>query len=182
MMKKCILLKTPKENYPYILDVLKMLLGCNIQATEDQGCLCMDCAVEDTKELCSTLQSLEADLNTLISFYVTSTPNPKREIELVKEVFLELEYGHYQFKDVLKYIRKRTQALELFHFIVEGTGVTEEIILAMADCDLNVSQASLKLYMHRNTLLYKIERLEALRGFDLKHFNDLYLLVQLLKA
>ncbi|MDE7263297.1 MAG: helix-turn-helix domain-containing protein [Anaeroplasmataceae bacterium] len=181
-MKKYLLLKTQKENYPYIVDVLKMLLGWNIQVEEGHQLLKIECLSVDEKELCSTIQSLEADLNSLISYYLTSTSSPEYETELVFDIFLNLEYGHYQFKEVIPYVRKKALALELFHFIVEGTGVTEDIIMAMADCDLNVSKASSKLFMHRNTLLYKIERLESLKGFDLKHFNDLYLLVQLLKA
>ncbi|MDE6661188.1 MAG: helix-turn-helix domain-containing protein, partial [Anaeroplasmataceae bacterium] len=114
--------------------------------------------------------------------YQTTSLKPSKEISLVEEAFSDLSYGHYQFKSFVLNVKKKELALELFQFITEGSGVTEDIILAMADCDLNVSKASNLLYMHRNTLLYKIERLIILSDFDLKCFNDLYLLVQLLRA
>ncbi|MDE7161625.1 MAG: helix-turn-helix domain-containing protein, partial [Anaeroplasmataceae bacterium] len=165
----------------YIIDVLKMLLGSNIKYNLEPEYLLLE-SQGDLDGLSDTIQSLESDLNALIHFYQTETDQPEKEISLILESFLKMSYGHYQFKSLLLNIKGKAEATELFNFIVEGTGITDEIILAMADCNLNVSQASQMLYMHRNTLLYKIERLISLKGFDLKNFNDLYILVQLLRA
>ena len=43
---------------------------------------------------------------------------------------------------------------------------------ASLDCDLNVSETSRKLYMHRNTLMYRLEKIERVTGLDLKKFSD----------
>ena len=43
---------------------------------------------------------------------------------------------------------------------------------AFLDCDLNVSETSRKLYMHRNTLMYRLEKIERVTGLDLKKFSD----------
>ncbi|MDE5856517.1 MAG: helix-turn-helix domain-containing protein, partial [Anaeroplasmataceae bacterium] len=160
----------------------RMLLGNMVQIKEEDTLLKIKCQEIDQKEIEATIQSLESDLNASITSYQTTSLKPSKEIALVEKAFLEMSYGHYQFKSFVLNVKEKELALELFQFIVEGSGVTEDIILAMADCDLNVSKASNLLFMHRNTLLYKIERLISLSNFDLKCFNDLYLLIQLLRA
>lgn len=39
-------------------------------------------------------------------------------------------------------------------------------------CHLNVSEASRKLYLHRNTLLYRLEKIKNLTGLDIKKFEE----------
>lgn len=38
--------------------------------------------------------------------------------------------------------------------------------------DINLSKASKMLYIHRNTLIYRIEKIEKITSFDLRNFND----------
>jgi DNA-binding PucR family transcriptional regulator len=39
-------------------------------------------------------------------------------------------------------------------------------------CHLNISEAARKLYLHRNTLLYRIEKIKNLSGLDIKKFEE----------
>ena len=39
-------------------------------------------------------------------------------------------------------------------------------------CGLNISESSKLLYIHRNTLIYRIEKLQKFTGFDIKNFNE----------
>lgn len=39
-------------------------------------------------------------------------------------------------------------------------------------CDLNIAETSRKSYLHRNTLLYRIDKIQSATGFDIKHFDD----------
>lgn len=180
-MKKLLLFKTIEENYPSILEVFKMVLGNTMKYTFKEQYLMIEFP-EEIEGLSDIIQSLESDLNALIHSYQTGTNQPEKEVSLIINSFLNMSYGHYHFKSLLLNVKNKVDATDLFNFIVEGSGITEEIIFAMADCNLNVSQASTLLYMHRNTLLYKIERLISLKSFDLKNFNDLYILIQLLRA
>ncbi|MBV7276719.1 helix-turn-helix domain-containing protein [Clostridiaceae bacterium UIB06] len=41
-----------------------------------------------------------------------------------------------------------------------------------ANCGLNISDASRKLYVHRNTLIYRIEKIKKETGFDIRQFTD----------
>ena len=38
--------------------------------------------------------------------------------------------------------------------------------------NLNVSEASRQLYVHRNTLVYRLDKIYKLTGFDLRNFDD----------
>ena len=44
--------------------------------------------------------------------------------------------------------------------------------LALFENDLNVSLTASKLYMHRNTLIYDINKIKRLCGLDLRKFSD----------
>lgn len=40
------------------------------------------------------------------------------------------------------------------------------------ECDLNLSEAAKKLYVHRNTLIYRLDKIEKYTNYDLKKFNE----------
>lgn len=45
---------------------------------------------------------------------------------------------------------------------------------AFLQCDLNISLAARKLYLHRNSMIYRLEKIKAATGFDLRVFNDAF--------
>lgn len=57
-----------------------------------------------------------------------------------------------------------------------------DIILALADNRMNVSEVSRQLYMHRGTVAYQIGRIKQLTGKDPMNFYDLHDLVLYVKA
>ena len=48
-----------------------------------------------------------------------------------------------------------------------------EIVLALAECDMTVTEVAKKLFMHRNTVVYHIERIHAKTGKNPLKFYDL---------
>lgn len=54
--------------------------------------------------------------------------------------------------------------------------VLDEEMLFTIDCffenSLNVSETSRKLYVHRNTLVYRLDKIEKITGLDLREFDD----------
>ena len=38
--------------------------------------------------------------------------------------------------------------------------------------DLNISETARKLYIHRNTLVYRIEKLQKVTGLDIRKFDE----------
>lgn len=43
---------------------------------------------------------------------------------------------------------------------------------AIINHSLNISEASRSVYMHRNTLIYRLDKIEKLTGLDIRNFND----------
>ena len=48
----------------------------------------------------------------------------------------------------------------------------KESIDALFRSNLNVNEASKQIFMHRNTLLHRIDKIESLTGLNLKKFDD----------
>lgn len=77
-------------------------------------------------------------------------------------------YEINQVMDITKYVPELSHYLEANHDYIT---VIEEIYSAKA----NISEAAKKLYIHRNTLLYRISKFKQETNFDLTDFNDLLL-------
>lgn len=53
--------------------------------------------------------------------------------------------------------------------------IEEEVLVAVDkffETNLNISETARQLYIHRNTLVYRLEKLEKLTGLDVRHFED----------
>ncbi len=48
----------------------------------------------------------------------------------------------------------------------------EQTVMQFVQCDLNVSETARRLYLHRNSLLYRIERIRDMTGYDIRRFED----------
>ena len=46
------------------------------------------------------------------------------------------------------------------------------IIECFFDNDLNIAETARKLYLHRNTLVYRLDKFEKTTGLDLRNFED----------
>ena len=56
------------------------------------------------------------------------------------------------------------------------------IINAFVENDLNILKTAKVLYLHRNTLINKLDRFYQKTGYDLRRFKDAYIIYSLLKA
>ena len=59
--------------------------------------------------------------------------------------------------------------------ITENVEEVKEFVEALWDAHGNVSKASQKLFLHRNTLQYRIDRFAEQTGLNVKDMNDLTL-------
>ena len=65
-----------------------------------------------------------------------------------------------------------------------GGGMTEqqkEVVLAIAECNMNVSEAARRIYRHRQTVEYHCRQMIELYGLDPRNFYDLVMLVEMAK-
>lgn len=54
-----------------------------------------------------------------------------------------------------------------------------EVVSAVVDANMDLSKAARSLYVHRNTLLYRIGKIKAATGYDCTNFRQLYQLWKL---
>lgn len=57
----------------------------------------------------------------------------------------------------------------------------EDVLEGLVSANLNVSEAARNLYLHRNTLVNRIERIKRITGFDIRNFFDAAMLWMALK-
>lgn len=61
------------------------------------------------------------------------------------------------------------------------TDIDVQVILGFADNNMNVSETSRSLFMHRNTVVYHLDKVKRKTGLDPLNFYDLMELVLVLK-
>jgi len=76
---------------------------------------------------------------------------------------------------------KNTDLFKSLRDKIEIDHKTTQMIDALYRCDSNLAKTSKMLFLHRNTLLYRIEKFYEQTGFDLKDRDDLVLCFLLLK-
>ena len=53
-----------------------------------------------------------------------------------------------------------------------GDDELEQTAMSFFECNLNISETAHKLFIHRNTLIYRLNKLETITGYDIRKFND----------
>lgn len=69
---------------------------------------------------------------------------------------------------------------ELIKIFSDGDAVKS--CFTLFESDLNVSLAADKLFMHRNTLIYRINKIKKSCGLDVKRFSDAVTFIALYRA
>ena len=59
------------------------------------------------------------------------------------------------------------------------TNLQKEVILTFASCGMNVSKTSRKMYIHRNSIMYHLNKIKENTGLDPQDFYDLIVLVKI---
>ena len=140
---------------------------------------------DDINQINNLALSIEAETMERISCYTTiSSESNKRlidEVILAKKMLNLVSIGMYDIKSILKNVDNRFPKKEILEYILEGSGIDETFIKVFAETDLNVSKAAKVLYLHRNTMLYKLEKLKSISDFDLRVFVDAYILYSLIE-
>lgn len=57
-----------------------------------------------------------------------------------------------------------------------------ETVLALADCNMNESEVARRLYIHRNSVVYRSSCVKKKTGLDPENFYDLAKLVEMVKG
>ncbi|MCR8930147.1 helix-turn-helix domain-containing protein [Priestia megaterium] len=139
-----------------------------------------------TENLSDSIEVLCHDFETSIQFFEGQIhffpSSPRLIFEREKKWFYQikhtLEQNHViHFTDVLPHLvlQESSEAIQnhMIHLLdlVKDDGDLLETIKVYLECNLNVSLAAKKLYMHRNSLQYRIEKFIDRTHLDIKHFT-----------
>lgn len=180
---KFILIKKTFNDSKMIIDVLKSLLGQSIKIEEDNTFLVIYHDEANVLDTNNSLLSLADDLMFNLYAYNSWFYNTDRELKIVKSLFndSDLSNGIYDFKKLLLSKNNIKNKKEILEFILDNTGIDNTFIKGFVKNNLNVSSASKELYIHRNTMIYKLDKFKELTGFDLKNFIDAYIIYSLIE-
>ena len=135
------------------------------------------------------MMNAEAMLNVRVS-YGTVVPELKDVSKSYKEAKMAMDVGKifYQEKNVVAYstlgigrliYQLPVNLCKIFIEEVFGDNVPLELdeealttINKFFENNLNVSETSRQLFVHRNTLVYRIEKIQKGTGLDLRSFDD----------
>ncbi|WP_453990655.1 PucR family transcriptional regulator [Bacillus nitroreducens] len=135
-------------------------------------------------EISVTLTSdFYTDLRLFIGQTHTLTDKLSQLFQIEKELFQKgMQFSHkqkvYQLHDILPYLLiegmdpfYRSQLKNVIPADIQNDQELLETIKVFFESDLNVSNAAKRLYMHRNSLQYRIEKFIEKTGIDIKHFH-----------
>ncbi len=146
-------------------------------------------ALEEVAQTVVSLLDTEAMLSTRVA-YGTVVAELKDVSKSYKEAKMALEVGQifYAGKRVIAYstlgigrliYQLPVNLCEIFINEIFANGIPEELdeetrntLDKFFENNLNVSETSRQLFVHRNTLVYRIEKIQKATGLDLRCFDD----------
>lgn len=146
------------------------------------------------KNFSEVIQSLDQDFNLLTLGMIGQTanvnPQTKEVFEYEKKIFqsfinTQQINGITMLSDLLihnigaEFKKSSAQVPTLLNFLYEEKEI-QQLIYTLFQNDGNLSQTANALYLHRNTLSYRIDQFHQKTGFDLTYLPDLiicYLLI-----
>ena len=180
---KFVIIKNCAEYQNEITDILKQLIGSNLNVRCDNNDYIVYFNYENNQDLIDTIYAFENSFMTSICAYISSD---KEEERLAKEEHIALKLlevlkpGVYTLKTALIDNPRINFQSEILDYILEHTNISESFIIEFVKYDLNVSLASKSMFIHRNTMMYKLDKLKSESGFDLRSFKDAYILYMLI--
>lgn len=199
---RCVyLVSFKKDNDSIVKDLLKGLFapqgGDVITSVDENTLILIKCLKEDQsdEELESVARTIVSSLNTeaMLSAkvsYGTVVSELKDVSKSYKEAKMAMDVGSifYAEQEVAAYTSLGIGRLiyqlpiplcQMFLQEVFDGGILEDLdeesrgtIKMFFENNLNVSETSRHLFIHRNTLVYRIEKLQKITGLDLRNFDD----------
>lgn len=79
------------------------------------------------------------------------------------------------FEKIMDSLKEDTKSKVLYTFNENFSKLDDDMIKTIdvfIKLDLNLSEASKELYVHRNTLIYRLDKIQKYTGYDIRKFND----------
>ncbi|MFC6177674.1 helix-turn-helix domain-containing protein [Companilactobacillus huachuanensis] len=139
------------------------------------------------------VELLDSDFYTNTHMYIGEPWSADKDLSDIFNEEREFFYSSIRLKNnvndlstvILDYLidrnLRKSKLFKNLHRRVNIDMATSNMINTLYECDSNMAKASKLLFVHRNTLQYRIEKFYETTGFDLKNHEDLALCFLLLK-
>ncbi len=125
-------------------------------------------------------QLIKTDFDVKISLLDMSQSNQDyMDVHSIVKHLQTLPYRSYEFTDfisVLQHKHPETLLPMKTHIIKRLGQELIDTLLAFADANMNASIAAKNLYLHRNSLNYRLDKINEITGLDIRQFNALSIL------
>ncbi len=171
------------DDYVTAVDEKNVILVHTLEADEEYA------DMEQLARMLLEIMNMEVLVKSRVS-YGTVVKELREISKSYKEAKMGLDVGQifYEQRDIIAYdalgIGRLIYQLpvNLCHMFIQeifGDDIPEELdeetlmtVNKFYDNNLNVSETARQLYVHRNTLVYRIEKLKAATGLDIRTFDD----------
>ena len=168
-----------------ILDFIKGMVGF-VKIKYDEDLIIVNYDNYELQNMKDALESLLYDLNAQFKFLIVEDKNEEEFNDVLNKIKphfnFELKDNVYDLKEFIfenvEY-SKEFKELILKNFIYDYD--FQNAIKKFIENNMNVLKTSKILYMHRNTLINKLDRFNQITGYDPKEFKDAYVLYTILK-
>ncbi|PKK96701.1 MAG: hypothetical protein CVV58_04995 [Tenericutes bacterium HGW-Tenericutes-3] len=126
------------------------------------------------------------DLRIFVSFGFETVTDLDKHLEFVKDKMKKIPFNQHVYLDdkiILKESLLNIDEPLRKHILKKYVSdhAMQESIKVYLESNQNMIVASKKLYIHRNTLIQRLDKFYQVTGFDIRLFNDAFLIYHLLK-
>lgn len=126
------------------------------------------------------------DLRIYVSYDLDQSEHYNKHLQFVLSKLKDIPFNRYVYLDDKVLLKAHLHAIddELKQFILKKYAqdmTMLETIKNYLECNQNMVIAAKKLYVHRNTLIQRIEKFYQVTGFDIRQFQDAYLIYHFVK-
>ncbi len=187
MYKSYILLKSIENILsPELRDFFKGLLGTNIEIKNNSNNIYIYHNYENKDDIKDALTSLAEEYDGALYAYISRDGYNDEIQSVLDEYFLyeRLKKNVYDEHELIMEL-----ILSGKHFLLDkvvfGKYLNDQsmkyTLLSFLEHNMNTSKTADAIYMHRNTLINKLERFTEITGYDPKKFVDGFIIYYLLK-
>ena len=127
-----------------------------------------------------------SDLRIYVSFQFDSQADLNAQKAFIQQKLQSIPFNKYVYLDdkvILKALLDKVDH-EMKRFIFRkymNDSMMQDSIKTYLESNQNMSLAAKKLYVHRNTLIQRLDKFYQTTGFDIRIFSDAYLIYHLIK-
>lgn len=127
-----------------------------------------------------------SDLRIYVSYQFEQEQDLLTHMKYIKNKLAQIPFNKFVFLDdkiILRNFLNQVDSMMKQHILKKYANdlIMIDSIKNYLESNQNTSVASKKIYVHRNTLIQRIDKFKEITGFDVRDFNDAFLIYHLIK-